>query len=136
MDLSRHCQFLLDLLAQRGPMMKQDLERVFVQLGRGTSSRMQQALRLLVNSGDVLGGESLPVYNVAPATLIEIDRHSGTYVLLGHPGAVGLLRFLGQVTGPDARGVRRFVSAKPAGDLEKELADFGISVRRAADESD
>jgi hypothetical protein len=129
-DLSRHCSFLLDLLALEGPHTKQQLEQIFAQLGEGASSLMEQALRLLVNSGSVLEDENSTVYFVAPARLIPRDQNAGSYMLLGHPGAENILRYYGKIMGPDERGVRRFFSKTPVQSLERRILDFGISIRR------
>ena len=135
-DLSRHYSFLLDLLAQQGPLTRGDLERLFERMGTDASEHMWRALRRLVESGNVLEGQSPPVYFVAPAVLVELRKNAGEYALIGHPGAANILKFYGEVAPPSQDGARLFRSKHSVDSLERLLADFGISVRRAKHESD
>lgn len=127
-DLSKHAAFLLQLLANEGPLPERGLHDIFERLGPGAAIRMEDALRRLIRTGNVLAVDSPLTYYVAPARLLYKQADPPTFELVGHPGAEQLLRFYGKVVGPDPQGVRHFILTADLDDLERRLAEFGISV--------
>lgn len=134
-DLSRHTTFLLQLLANEGPLAHRQLQNILNRLGPGAAIRMEQALGRLVRTGNVLMTDPPGIYNVAPARLLYKRDNPPTFELVGHPGAEQLLRLYGDVVGPNGDGVRHFTLTEDVRNLGKHLAKFGISIGGPASES-
>lgn len=134
--LNRHATFILQLFANEGPLLDRQLQDVFDGLGAGAATRMESALQQLLQTGNVLMVDSPLTYYVAPARLQYKHSNPLTFELIGHPGAEQLLRFHGDVVGPDLHGVRHFISTTDGDNLESHLAKFGISVGGITRESD
>lgn len=129
-----HYRYLIDLLANEGPLRRQQLDQRMREFGRIIETRLQQALRTLVNEGDILETDAPGWYFVAPPRLVFLSERPRIYLLRGHPAAESILVQYGGVGGPDKMGRRYFKPRLSESQLRPRLRRSGIHLEGSQSE--